>query len=82
MIYFVLRFSVVFRGRGGVPRASQRPWAVRVEGLLWHWPQPQEGKARGLWAGFRVTVPGFWLVSQGILFTAASAKHEAEFLEV
>lgn len=43
---------------------------------------PQEGKARGLQDGFRVTVPGFWLVSQGILFTAASTEHEAEFLEV
>lgn len=43
---------------------------------------PQGGKARGLQDGFRVTVPGFWLVSQGILFTAASTEHEAEFLEV
>lgn len=57
--------------------------AVKVLGLLWHWhrwPVREACRYRRPW--FRVTVPGFWKVSQCIFFTAASANHKTELLEV
>lgn len=57
--------------------------AVKVLGLLWHWRQwPVREALQTLQAVFRVTVPSFWKESQCILFTAASANHETELLEV
>lgn len=56
--------------------------AVQVLGLLWHWhrqPVSRPVGAAGLGSGSQSLAPA---VSQCILFSAAPANHEPEFLQV
>lgn len=56
--------------------------AVQVLGLLWHWhrqPVCRPVGAAGLGSGSQSLAPA---VSQCILFSAAPANHEPEFLQV
>lgn len=80
LFFFFFLFSVVYHMESQGRHKAQE--ADQIWGLLWHGHPSPDGRACGMQACFRATVPGFRLGSQCILFTAASANHETEFLEV